>query len=226
MNPKLKLTEEGICVFKEDSHLSRWVEEHKNLDAGVYLPFLKDYLPVGGNAIDVGSSLGDHTVVYARRVGQEGNVFAFDANDEAIEALTYNMKPYPWVTIYHQALADKATKASIVRLLNVGASYLLEDPVGTIPCLSLDEVAKRDNWLDLPIHFLKIDAEGWEPRILRGAAEIIKRHQPAIWLEINRLALGRQACTPEALIAQIDCMGYTTYPEPKEPEYDMLAIPK
>ena len=226
MNDKLKLTPEGVCVFKEDTHLSRWVEEHKSLLAGAWLPFLEEHIHPGSVVIDIGASIGDHTLASAQRVGPTGTVFAFEANDVAAEALTYNLREYPQVIIYNQALGDLLGWARIVRLPNVGASYLLDDPDGDIPYLSLDYIADRDEWMDAKIDFIKLDAEGWEPRILAGASRLIAKHRPVMWIEINRLVLPRQGSSPEALLAQLDAMGYQTFPQPEAPEYDTLALPR
>ena len=38
---------------------------------------------------------------------------------------------------------------------------------------------------NIPVHFIKIDTEGWEYNILKGAGNTIKKYRPVIQLEWN-----------------------------------------
>ena len=63
--------------------------------------------------------------------------------------------------------------ASIINVpRNCGENHIGE---GGDPC----EIKTIDSF-DIPMDFLKIDTEGYEANILRGAAETIKKHKPII----------------------------------------------
>ena len=67
MNPNIIKTKEGIHVLKNDSHLSRWIEEHGRLDIAAHeISFFAKYIPQGGVMVDAGACLGDHTETYAQ----------------------------------------------------------------------------------------------------------------------------------------------------------------
>ena len=85
------------------------------------------------------------------------------------------------VTFHHTALGD--TEA--IRYSKTGVGRIKSDePHGnsTMPVKvrTLDSYAIRD------VDFIKIDVEGYEPRVLRGAMETIQRDSPAILCEINQ----------------------------------------
>jgi hypothetical protein len=58
----------------------------------------------------------------------------------------------------------------------------------TVPMLTLDQVIYEDG-ISGNVSFIKIDAEGSEPLILKDMSRTIERFRPAIWLEVNRPSL-------------------------------------
>lgn len=65
----VKQTKEGWWVLADDTHLSKWVEEHGRLDHDEAIASIVEHIPQGGVVVDAGASLGDHTIAYARKVG-------------------------------------------------------------------------------------------------------------------------------------------------------------
>ncbi|MFD6431435.1 FkbM family methyltransferase [Streptomyces venezuelae] len=55
----------------------------------------------------------------------------------------------------------------------------IHDVAVDVPCLTLDGLGLRD------VHFVKIDVDGNELRVLHGARELIARDRPAIFLELE-----------------------------------------
>jgi hypothetical protein len=82
------------------------------------------------------------------------------------------------------------------------------------------------------IDLIKIDVEGSEPLVLRGAREIIRRYKPIIVAECQYLALHRFGFTQEDItkylegyrieISQTDPRANT---RPEEYFYDIIATP-
>jgi hypothetical protein len=55
------------------------------------------------------------------------------------------------------------------------------DANGDTPLLSLDDELKNEG----PIDVIKIDVEGWELDVLRGAARVIQQHRPLLYVEAS-----------------------------------------
>ncbi len=80
----------------------------------------------------------------------------------------------------------------------------------SVPLVTLDEYC-RDRHIER-IDFLKIDVEGLEVAVLRGARELLQaRRVGAVYTEIIRKALTDVGTTPEELYHDLSGMGYFPY---------------
>ncbi len=185
-------TNEGVFVLKEDSHLSRWVEQHQRLDVAdeeIMDRFAK-YIPKGGIVVDAGACIGDHTATYAKLVGPGGMVYAFEPNPLAYQALARNFASARNVQTVPIALSDRAERAFVNHDINVGATFLTPQPDwdhAGVRCMKLDDVLLTISRLD----FLHLDCEGYELKALMGAQRILHHMRPVIALEINTKCLDR-----------------------------------
>lgn len=187
-----------LMLPRHDTHIAKWVVENGMLDHDQWL--LPQLLPYLGNVVwDVGAYIGDHTVFYARHAQE---VIAFEPNPLSYECLCYNMVPYSWVTCVNMALSDRNSAVGIIADANLGASYITEH-IEAIPSMPADSTAFPSP------SFIKIDAEGFEPRILEGAAKTIALSRPHMLIEVNRGTLARYGAAPEDIYAKLIAYNYT-----------------
>lgn len=205
MNPSIERTDFGVFIMKGDSHLSKWVIEHQRLD--VAAPFLERFrhlIPEGGTVIDCGTCIGDHMATYANWVGPNGTVIGFEPNPDVAECCALNMGIYPWARVFNVGLSDKHGVAALHREVNVGASFLMENEGREVMLAPLDDYTKELIRLD----FIKVDVEGFEPKLLAGAKETLKRFSPHILMEVNPGCLLKQGKTPTDIYARLAEAGY------------------
>ena len=131
-------------------------------------------------AVDVGAHTGFWTKEMAARFEV---VHAFEPADDSFECLSANLAGCANVTLYHAAAGLKAgfcfLKEDARRPGNTGARFI-EPTVGETPMKAIDD-------LELPhCDFLKIDVEGFEYQVLRGAMQTIRRCQPVISMETDK----------------------------------------
>lgn len=219
---------QDIAVIEGDSHISAWVQQSGRLDHDQSaLPLILKHVKPGDVVVDGGAFIGDHTVAYARAVGPEGRVFAFEPNPEAFECLRYNTGGMPWVAAMTFGLSDCTHDIALRGNSNAGATYAVSDsPNSDADCAALDALGfLYGGRLDL----LKLDIEGFEVRALRGAKETIKRCRPVLVVEVNEGALNRQGSTGAELLALIRSYGYEVddlYGGPMTgPQFDVIALP-
>lgn len=216
----MKITPEGFAVLEHDTHLSRWVEEHKRLDCDPNIERICTLFQPGQTVVDVGAALGDHTIAYARRVGPLGHVLAFESNPLQLECLRHNMQPFPRVEIIPVALGAAPARARYNHEPNVSASHLTICPDGDVFIHTLDAVVSG------PVHFIKLDVEGYEFATLWGAQDTIRKHRPRMLIEITRQT--RTGARPEDIYGFLKGYNYTWSPfigSASDKQHDILAEP-
>jgi FkbM family methyltransferase len=218
---QLEVTNRGIWILSNDTHISKWVQEAQRLDFDT--PNLErqcKHIKPGDTVVDVGGCIGDNTIAYARATAgaETGQVLAFEPNPKAFECLRRNMTGHSHVQCHNLGLSDEFNRMDLAVDQNAGASHLKS---GTTI-----EVAPLDQW-NLPrLAFMKIDAEGMELRVLKGAAETIARCRPVMFIEINPGALGRQGTTAEEVRAWLVAHGYRIEGwVDGSPQFDIYALP-
>ncbi len=224
MDNTIKITKEGWAVVAGDTLLSRYVEEQGRLDvAEGELGPLQRFVPRGGVVVDVGACIGDHTATYAKWVGEMGVVHAFEPNPVAAQCLWHNMKQFPQVRIHDFGLgSDKHNCVCTTLDTNLGATYLTRAGDGHLMVAPLDLLTSSKEWHRLD--FMKIDVEGYEPLVLDGAVQTIKRFRPVMLIEVNQEMLLRQGWDRMDVLNRIAELEYLVSYSPKH-SYDLLCVP-
>lgn len=220
----MKILPSGVAVIGGDSHISKWVEQHGTLAIAedMLKPF-KKYVPEGTTVVDVGANIGDHTVTYSRWVGDSGWVMAFEPYVPTYNCLVYNTRNMANVLPINKGLSDDHSIVGVISNDNVGATYLTPQSLGAI-------TSTLDYYEFSKVSFIKIDVEGYETKVLRGAKVTTAKYRPVMLIEVNYAALVRAgSCVRELfdLISSMDYMIEMTDPRIDwlEPQYDILCKP-
>ncbi|HJX53954.1 MAG TPA: FkbM family methyltransferase [Polyangia bacterium] len=219
--------EQQIAILKDDTHLSRWIEQYHRLDAdlanlhNLVLPLISE----GSVVIDAGASLGDHTAVYATRANV---VHAFEPQPESFACLRENCEDLPGVVLHNCGLSDRAAALAIAKDPNVGASGIRGK--GDVPI----EVIMLDS-LGLFPDLIKWDVEGHEVLALRGARMTILRCRPIMVIEVHQHGLAAAGFTIRDLWQELLWLEYPRCtdirtgaafnPDDGKPEYDIVCTP-
>lgn len=137
----------------------------------------------GAVALDIGANLGWYTVLLDRLSAGRLAVHAFepDSDNRALLEENLALNDSERVTVSDLALSDRTGPAQLhrYRSINLGKHSLLpiDGAVDSIPVTlgTLDAYLAERSLDDRPIWLMKIDAEGSEPAILRGAAASLER---------------------------------------------------
>jgi FkbM family methyltransferase len=139
----------------------------------------------GTNAIDIGANRGDFLEILVK-LSPNGKHYAFEPVPELADRLKAK---HPQVTILNAAVSDMAGKTEFhVVENNPALSGIAErhdlSPTDVIQKISVSMV-KLDDVIPATqkIDFVKIDVEGAELNVFRGARESIKRSNPYIIFE-------------------------------------------
>lgn len=221
---QLKILPNGIAVIEGDTHISAWVEQSGTLRiAEAELTPFRKYIPKCGVVVDCGAAIGDHTATYADWVDLCGRVYAFEPNPEAYECLVKNTEAMPQVTAFRCGLSDVKGLTGVSISPNAGASFLQDGVYPKTSLVTLDDFS-------LTPDFIKIDVEGYEPKVLRGAADTINRSRPVMLIEVNTGALERTGSSRDELLKMISDLDYRAKITDNrikwdDPQYDILCLP-
>lgn len=175
----------GATWLAEDDQIIRWIRRTGRKFEPQTTPWMLERMSGAvGAYVDVGASTGWFAVPFAKR---EHQVIAFECNPRAIARLKANCDLNGVSIVLHEAAAtDRVGEAVFTHnprlpltsggsLERVAANKASE----TVRCLTLDSVISE------PVSLLKIDVEGHELAVLRGATKLIARSRPAMVLEAN-----------------------------------------
>lgn len=197
----------GTMLYNtNDAYVGRSFELYGEFSEGE-VELFKQIVCAGMVVLDVGANIGAHTLVFARIVGLNGVVYAFEPQRLAYQALAGNMALNSIVNVqcYQKALGSRRGTV-IVPLLdptvanNFGGLELGHWQQGeVVEIMPLDDLALRR------CDFIKIDVEGMETEVLTGARETLRRHSPILYIENDR------AAEEQPLIRHIAELGYDMY---------------
>jgi FkbM family methyltransferase len=171
----------------------------------------------GDRCVDVGANVGVHTIRLARLVGRDGEVIAIEPDPEVVRRTGNNisLNGLSNVRLIGAAAGEEAGQLELYRPsprdTNRARASLLHHPyltgaTTTVPVVTLDAVCDG-----APVALIKIDVEGHESAVVRGAADTISRYAPSIVFEY----------APELLD---DVVAQTPFDSLAERGYEMFRI--
>jgi FkbM family methyltransferase len=169
--------------------------------------WLTTHLHEGDIALDIGAHCGVYSILMAAKCGQTGHVVAFEPDPYSRELLAQNLRLNPQIkrpTVEICACSDEIGAAILFSRGGNSQSSLVRSAVEFSPAHKSEEIRVSTVTLDcylsehqLPVpRCVKIDAEGAEIRILKGAkrilesgADVVCELHPYAWPEFgNTLA--------------------------------------
>jgi FkbM family methyltransferase len=181
--------------------------------------FFDHVLEPGMTFLDAGANDGIYTVFAAKRVGDQGTVWAFEPSVREVSRLRHNLEiNHLTARIFPLALADCSGQAelSVGAYEHAGHNTLGEFAYETemerkdlVEVRRLDEILNENPLTRLDI--MKIDVEGAELRLLRGAVETLRKYRPVLLFEVSETSLKHQGGSPQELLAFLRAENYLIY---------------
>jgi len=203
----VKSCRHGTIIYnKNDMYIGKSLELYGEFSEGEVDLFRQVVRP-GNTILEIGANLGTHTIVLAQLAGIYGQVHAFEPQRLLFQTMAGNMAINSMTNVYayQKAVGEvpgyiKVPVLNYEQEVNWGALELGKWEQGeeveqiTVDSLSLDAC-----------HFIKIDVEGMELDVLKGATKTISRFQPLLYVENDR------ADKSEQLIHYLDGLNYALY---------------
>ena len=177
---------------------------------GIYEPketeVVKKEIKKGYTVLDIGANIGYYTLIFAKLVGLEGKVYAFEPDPKNFEILKKNVQinNYKNVVLIQKAVSDRNGEINLVLEENNTAGHNIRsdntDGMNTInvDMTSLDEYFKN---FDGNIDFIKMDVEGSEFGVIKGMKSLLARSKNVkIMTEFDPFFIKKFGVVPEEFL--------------------------
>lgn len=205
-----------------------WCMEHDpafRADAIVHECLLKNSVPEpevlalmymalrpGDTAVDAGANIGFFTLFMQQLVGEIGTVTAFEPSRLNYNKLKQNIRGVAGVQAINCALYDENISLPWYEQLEDTGQSSLVPPKSSLEKSYDVEACRLSDWLvlDTP-RLIKIDCEGAEEHVLRGAEPILKRGVPFVVCELSESHLLRMGSSTAEVRQYMDDLGYSMW---------------
>lgn len=178
--------------------------------------------------VDIGAQSGLYTLYAKYR--PNGTFYAYEPYIPSFECLTENVKLNNLQNVHcvNKAMSDFCGQT----MLNVCESHSGLNTLGENPLRFNDshkesvQVVSLDNEFfnkNIPVHFIKIDTEGGEYKVINGGRQTLLKYKPIILTEINNSNLNAFGRTPEELIKLFVELGYSRITKIGNEEYILYS---
>jgi FkbM family methyltransferase len=212
--------EPGVSMLLDpDDLVSRTILETGQWEADSWA-MIKQHLPVGGTFVDVGAHIGTYSLKAARVVGSRGHVIAVEPNPATVEQLRGNIQASGANAIAVQPVAcsDSETELDLFAAMraNTGETSLSREnaqqsgsvsAVYRVRARPLDAIIRETGVSR--IDAIKIDVEGAELLVLKGANQTLDRYSPILVVEVADWQLRSMGTSAAELKEFLRSRGYT-----------------
>lgn len=203
--------------------------------------YLERALSPGKVFIDVGANFGVYTLVASKLVGEAGRVIAFEPTAESFAILRQNLALNHLANVhaFQVALAETRGKAWLYHGWDPVGNSLGMDPLcggdgEEVQKETLDNILEK-NGVDR-VDVIKVDVEGAEELVLRGATRNLTEHRPVVIFEVNPGCAAHLGLSADGARDLLESLGYefmvlgdcakSSNPESQPTYFNVVAIPK
>jgi FkbM family methyltransferase len=182
----------------------------ENYEPDVWKALMRELRP-GDTFVDVGAFIGLYTVAVAVRNHGSGRVVAFEPDIRNFLLLQEHVRLNRLdgqVELHQTAVSDRPGSACFVANGSSEARLVSSEQSNTtsVEVITLDRAFAGER-----VDILKIDVEGYEEMVLRGAQDLLhspKRRPRAIFIEVHPYAWQSLGTTSESLLSLLGAAGY------------------
>ena len=198
---------------------------------------LAEHIPKNGVFVDVGAHIGYYSLKAASLVGPGGRVLAVEPNPETVRRLRANIRESGASEVVVEPVAcsdsDGMLEFFAANEENAGASSLSKanaaqaGPVAhsyRVRARRLDDIVRESGVSRVDV--MKIDVEGAELLVLKGAGDTLDRFHPVVAVELIEEQLKRMGTSSADVIAFFRTHGYAVrhvYDEYHNTEFAFVA---
>jgi len=178
---------------------------------------LAQWAPAGSTVIDVGANVGFFTMRFASWVGEHGHVIAFEPERKNIRRLRQRIKKANFAARVEIVEGVAAETSGTLRLAlnpyHPGDHKIALTGIA-VQAWTIDDLLRGQQCPRVSL--IKIDVQGAEVRVLRGARDTITRCRPTLFVEVDDAALQAAGFSADEMFDELESLGYRIY-DPSDP---------
>jgi FkbM family methyltransferase len=180
---------------------------------------IKAHLNTGEVFWDIGAHIGLFSLLAARIVGPKGKVFSFEPSPDVFGRLSRNISGLASIRAIQCGVGNSDGSATFAAQGIASSASFVEDVTkinqhfqSDIPIVMVDVNIRRVDTLAKELgtipRLMKIDVEGFELEVLRGASGLLSNSQPTLIVEVHPPQLKLSSGREEALFQLLKDHGY------------------
>ncbi len=149
---------------------------------------LRKYLTVGSVFVDIGANVGWHSAVGSSIVGPGGRVYSIEPNPDNARLIAHTIQRNDLtnVELLPFALSERTGFAAFRSAIGSNGGFAWgNDPSFIDPAVTIVPTVRFDDLDIAHVDVIKMDVEGAEPMVMRGAVKMIERDHPVIIFEFS-----------------------------------------
>jgi FkbM family methyltransferase len=178
------------CFTNSNDFVCGIILEGKTWEKNLFENWFKPFIQSNTTVIDCGAYIGSHTLLI-EKLKRNNTILCFEMMPEHYKLLQDNIRLNQLgnVLAFNFALSDHIGQVQLPfveytknQYANFGYTSLYFNSTDIkVPCINLDSMMV---WIQQPVSFIKIDVEGYELLVLKGALNMINTFRPVILIEI------------------------------------------
>lgn len=181
----------------------------------------------GNVVLDIGANVGSHALPMASLVGEEGKVYAFEPVPWAMNRMKKNLELNNFKNMVLEPIALSDTNEEME--MKFRASFKIGSKSGVGVEGKIDDgwwgecehikvrLQTLDNYVSTRhfshIDLIKLDVDGFEGKVIRGAQETLKQFTPVIIMEVAPAWTEMRGDNIKNILHDLESFGYVFYKE-------------
>jgi len=177
---------------------------------------VKKEIKKGDVAVDIGANIGYYTLIFAKLVGDEGKVFAFEPDPTSFALLKKNVEinRYQNVILVQKAVSNETGKIRLYLCDDNLADHRIYNSHDGRKSIEIEAIRLDDYFKGYTgkIDFIKMDIQGAEGDALQGMSLLLQKNKNLKMItEFEPVALKRFGMEPEEYLKLLVKHGFALY---------------
>lgn len=187
---------------------------------GIFEPFetqlVNTQIRKGDIVLDIGANIGYYTLIFARLVGEQGKVFAFEPDPTNFSLLQKNVEinGYKNVELVQEAVSNKTGKLRLYLSEDNKGDHRIYDSHDDRESIEI-EATRLDDYFrnyDGVVDFIKMDIQGAEAGAVQGMCDLLtKQKDVRLVTEFWPIGLKRSGVEPDEYLKLLLELGFRLY---------------